>query len=218
MSVTLSGSLPNDDRNGIGAINSALLDDPETTHVIVARVDCSKIVTKVDNGDIIPTARVLAIEAFPGHTAKAKELNRILRDAFVQRTGKAELPLEADVSDATDPLAAGNIVGTVSDMLHDSARNLGVSIGGDDDEGDEPAVDVHDELLGDAARLVIEAQFASTSMLQRKLRVGFARAARLTDELEQLGVVGPQEGTKQRDTLVPPEGLAGVLEQIRGAS
>lgn len=101
MSVKLGSSLPNDDRNGIGAISAPLVDNPGAKQLIVAVVDCKTINIDVDSGDNVPTARILAVEAFEPHSVIGKQLREIVRRKYAQRTGRAELPFE-DTNPADD--------------------------------------------------------------------------------------------------------------------
>jgi S-DNA-T family DNA segregation ATPase FtsK/SpoIIIE len=106
---------------------------------------------------------------------------------------------------ATQPAAPAAAPPSAIETPAGAAVDATVVDGLDDDER---------ALLREAADLVVTSQFGSTSMLQRKLRIGFAKAGRLMDHLQQLRVVGPAEGSKARQVLLRPDELPGLLTTL----
>lgn len=102
MSVKLGSSLPKDDRNGIGAISAALLDAPEAEHLIIAVVNCKATTQDMDTGDVIPTARILAVEAFEAGSPIGKQVRDVVRRKYNQRTRGDQLPFNEKPDPADD--------------------------------------------------------------------------------------------------------------------
>ena len=94
---------------------------------------------------------------------------------------------------------------SVMDDIEQNAQNAG-SKGSSASEPDPCAAELaHDEMLPDAVEVILETKQASVSLLQRRLKLGYARAARIVDEMEEMGIVGPFAGAKPRQILITKE-------------
>ena len=132
----------------------------------------------VGQGDmLVVTARQPRPQRIQGAWVDEAEIARVV--SWVSRQGRPE--------------------GSVDELLESALSERSAGVPAEDDEDED--------LLRQAMELVVRSQLGSTSMLQRKLRVGFARAGRLMDILERRGVVGPSLGSKAREVLIGPDEL-----------
>lgn len=120
----------------------------------------------------------------------------------------SEEDVETIVSQIRDQQVDVEIIDSFHEVMGGDDGDSG-SMGGDEQDGDR------DELFDEAARITVSTGQGSTSFLQRRMKIGYARAGRLMDELERAGIVGPQEGSKVREVLVRPDTLEELLASMR---
>ncbi|MDR2694523.1 MAG: DNA translocase FtsK, partial [Chitinispirillales bacterium] len=117
---------------------------------------------------------------------------------------------EDDVEKITAEIRAQQVdvdkIDSFGDIIGDDDEN---GDGGNDDDGQDNCK--RDKLFAEAAQIAVSIGQGSTSLLQRRLNIGFARAGRLMDQLERAGVVGPSKGSKVREVLIRPEDLAALI-------
>ena len=115
-----------------------------------------------------------------------------------------------EVAKVVDFLSKHNEAGTYSEEIQEKIASAEIGTGSAG-EGDGAAADSRDAYFEAAGRLLIEKEKGSIGMLQRNFKVGFNRAARIMDQLQEAGVVGPEEGTKPRKVLMSLEAFEQIL-------
>jgi DNA segregation ATPase FtsK/SpoIIIE, S-DNA-T family len=158
---------------------------PSRIAFMVASAQDSRVI--LDSGGADKLVGLGDMLYLPGGTSKPRRI----QGAFI-----TEKEVEAVVAYSKAQQQAAYQPGVVAEGRHVS----------EDDDGDE------DPLLDQAMEIVVRSGLGSTSMLQSKMKVGFSRARRIMDQLEERGVVGPSEGSKPRDVLMTVE----ELQQLRG--
>jgi S-DNA-T family DNA segregation ATPase FtsK/SpoIIIE len=118
---------------------------------------------------------------------------------------------DKEVSDVVDFLKNQSIGNVYAEEIEAKIKNIGSGLGGGSSDSAENELD---ELFEKAGRFIIEKDKASIGSLQRVLKIGFNRAARIMDQLCEYGVVGEEEGTKPRKILMSPEQFEQLIEEI----
>jgi S-DNA-T family DNA segregation ATPase FtsK/SpoIIIE len=165
------------------------------SRVILDQPGAERLVGKGDMLHLGPASNVAQrIQGAWVDEDEVRAVVKVWRDQSPSVIESSGVEFSGDEADTTAPGATSPLDGM---SITDDQPRSGPGAAGDDD----------DELFGQAMELVVSAQLGSTSMLQRKLRIGFARAGRIMDLLEERGVVGPSEGSKARSVLMSPEEL-----------
>ena len=128
-----------------------------------------------------------------------------IQGAFISDNEIAEII--DDVKEKNGESASNEAIQNAVNAAQVSSQAVAISDGGADDDG-------RDALFTDAAKIIVDKEKASIGMLQRYLKVGFNRAARIMDQLEEAGIVGPEEGTKPRMVLVTTEELSSIIDEL----
>lgn len=222
--------------NGLTPLNPLMVTNPHRKFLVVAVIETDSIKTNVDTGIQEATVRLRTIEAIT--TDDASRAEQLLRRAREKRTGQEELPIDledelteilksvdletGEIRDTEDPVDDGDesfedqVRGAVAEAVENlNDQGINVSFVSPGQPG-VPAAETEPELLRRGAELVITTQFGSVSMLQRKLRIGYARAVRLADELEHHGILSAAESGKAREVLIPAENLDAALVKLPG--
>ena len=158
------------------------------SRVILDQQGAERLVGKGDMLLLGPSSSTA--QRIQGAWVEESEVREVVATWKAQLDSKEEDPVAQDLPDVLEPPVSSE---PVIDITEDFSRPTSV------------ASEQDDELYEEARKLVISSQLGSTSMLQRKLRVGFARAGRLMDLLEESGVVGPSSGSKAREVLIVAE-------------
>lgn len=204
--MKLKAKIPED--STLPRVSKVLTDDPTQVVVVIGLLKVHSAVNNYEDGSVEPILQFSGLEAVGGE--EGRTLLTRMRELATKGVQGDVLPYDdLDFSDAGLGKQIVDLDGLQFTVSRATGEVSSKPVGADDGDADL-------DLLCEAVELVASTQFGSTSMLQRKLRVGFAKAGRLMDRLEEVGVVGPADGTKARDVLIRTDESQQVQDRLRG--